>query len=43
MILHTNFDDEFMRFAGIVSDHSHLPNPAQLEIRNLRENNADKS
>ncbi|CAF1500791.1 unnamed protein product [Rotaria sordida] len=37
MILHTNLDDEFICFAGKVTDHSHLPNPAQLEIRNLRE------
>ena len=32
MILHTNLDDEFIRFAGKVTDHSHLPNPAQLQI-----------
>ncbi|CAF4112348.1 unnamed protein product [Rotaria sordida] len=37
MILYTNLDDEFIRFARKVTDHSHLPNPAQLKIRNLRE------
>ncbi|CAF2895701.1 unnamed protein product [Rotaria sp. Silwood2] len=37
MILHTNLDDEFIRFTGKVTDQSHLPNPVQLEIRNSRE------
>ncbi|CAF1481086.1 unnamed protein product [Rotaria sordida] len=37
MILYTNLDNEFIRFARKITDHSHLPNPAQLKIRNLRE------
>lgn len=35
--LYTNLNDEFVRFSGSVTEHSHLPNPAELEIRNLRE------
>ena len=37
MLLHTNLDDEFIRFAGSISEHSHAPKPAELEIRNIRE------
>ena len=37
VLLHTNLNDEFVRFSGKKTDHSHLPNPAELEIRNLRE------
>ena len=37
VLLHTNLNDEFVRFSGSKTDHSHLPNPAELEIRNLRE------
>jgi len=37
VLLHTNLNDEFIRFSGSVSEHSHAPNPAELEIRNLRE------
>jgi hypothetical protein len=36
-LLHTNLNDEFVRFSGSTTDHSHLSNPASLEIRNLRE------
>ncbi|CAF1300987.1 unnamed protein product [Rotaria sordida] len=37
VLLHTNFNDEFVRFSGSMTEHSHPPNPAELEIRNLRE------
>jgi hypothetical protein len=37
VILHTNINDEFVRFSNNKSDHSHIPNPAALEIRNVRE------
>jgi hypothetical protein len=30
-------DDEFVCYSGKVADHAHLPNPAELEVRNLRE------
>ncbi|CAF1597501.1 unnamed protein product [Rotaria magnacalcarata] len=36
-LLHTNLNDEFVRFSRNIADHSHLPNPATLEIRTLRE------
>jgi len=35
--LHTTLSDEFIRFGGSMTDHSHLPNADELEIRNLRE------
>ncbi|CAM2730348.1 unnamed protein product, partial [Rotaria socialis] len=31
VLLHTNLNDEFLRFSGNMFDHSHLPNPAALE------------
>jgi len=37
VLLHTNLIDEFVRFSGNMTDHSHVPNPAALEIRTLRE------
>jgi len=37
LLLHTNLNDEFVRFSGSVTEHSHLPNPVELEIRTLRE------
>ncbi|CAF4235009.1 unnamed protein product, partial [Rotaria sordida] len=37
VLLHTNLKDEFVRFSGKTTEHSHLPNPTQLEIRNLKE------
>ncbi|CAF0726252.1 unnamed protein product [Rotaria sp. Silwood1] len=37
VLLHTNLNDEFVRFSGKTTEHSHLPNPAELEIRNLKE------
>ncbi|CAM2727523.1 unnamed protein product [Rotaria socialis] len=37
VLLHTNLNDEFLRFSGNMFDHSHLPNPAALEVRTLRE------
>ena len=37
VLLHTTLDDEFVCYSGRVADHSHLPNPAELEIRTLRE------
>ena len=33
MILHATVDNEFVRFSGSVSEHCHLPNPAETEIR----------
>jgi len=36
-LLHTTLDDEFVCYSGRVADHSHLPNPAELQVRNLRE------
>jgi hypothetical protein len=35
--MHTTVGDEFIRYAGQTSVHSHLPNPAESEVRNLRE------
>ncbi len=37
VLLYTDLNDEFVRFSGGMTDHSHLLNPAELEIRNLRE------
>ncbi len=37
LLLHTNLNDEFVRFSGSVTEHSHLPNPVELEIRTSRE------
>ncbi|CAF1419522.1 unnamed protein product [Rotaria sordida] len=37
VLLHAPRDDEFLCYSGKVTDHSHLPNPAELEVRNLRE------
>ena len=37
MLLHTNLEDEFLCYSGNKKDHTHLPNPAEAEIRNLRE------
>ncbi|CAF1317085.1 unnamed protein product [Didymodactylos carnosus] len=37
VLLHTNLNNQFVRFSGNISDHSHLPNPAASEIRTLRE------
>lgn len=37
MLMHTTLDDVFLRYSGSTTTHSHLPNPAQSEIRNLRE------
>jgi len=34
---YTTFSDQFIRFGGSMTSHSHLPNPDELEIRNLRE------
>ena len=35
VILHTNLDNTLIKFSGTVTDHNHLPNPADLELRNL--------
>ena len=37
MILHTTLNDEFVRFSGSAGEHCHLPNPAETEVRALRE------
>jgi hypothetical protein len=36
LLLHTNLNNEFVRFSGSATEHSHLPNPAELKIRTLR-------
>ncbi|CAF3890406.1 unnamed protein product, partial [Rotaria magnacalcarata] len=36
-LLHANLNEEFVRFSRNIADHSHLQNPATLEIRTLRE------
>ncbi|CAF4424172.1 unnamed protein product [Rotaria socialis] len=36
VILHTNPDDTFVKFSGTITDHNHLPNPADLELRDLK-------
>lgn len=37
VIVHTTTDDEFIRFSGGMAVHCHMPNPAETEIRDLRE------
>jgi MarR-like DNA-binding transcriptional regulator SgrR of sgrS sRNA len=37
VLLHTTLQDDFLRYSGKVTRHSHLPNPAELEVRNVRE------
>ncbi|CAF3721007.1 unnamed protein product [Rotaria sordida] len=37
VLLHTNLNDEFIRYSGKNINHKHLPNPAALEIRDLKE------
>ena len=37
VLMHTTVDDQFIRYAGKTTIHSHLPNSAESEIRNLRE------
>lgn len=37
IILHTNLNDEFVKFSKDKNEHSHLPNPGALQLRNLRE------
>ena len=34
--MHTNLDDTFIKFPGAVTDHNHLPNPDDLELRDLK-------
>ena len=36
VILHTNLDNTFIKFSGTVTDHNHLLNPADLELRDLK-------
>ena len=36
VILHNNLDNTFIKFSGTVTGHNHLPNPADLELRNLK-------
>ena len=36
VILHTNLDDTFIKFSGTVTDHNHLPNPADLKLRDVK-------
>lgn len=35
VLMHTTLGDEFVRYSGKAIAHSHLPNPAESEIRNL--------
>ena len=37
VLLHTSLNEEFLRYSEKVTEHTHLPNPAEEEIRNLRE------
>ncbi len=37
VIVHTTLQDEFLRYGGKLSSHTHLPNPSASEVRNLRE------
>ncbi|CAF2982191.1 unnamed protein product [Rotaria sp. Silwood2] len=37
VLLHTTIQNEFLRYSGKITRHSHLPNPAEAEVRNLRE------
>ncbi len=37
VLLHKTVKNEFIRYGGKSSVHSHLPNPSASEIRNLRE------
>ena len=37
VLLHTNLNDEFIRFSEKKINHTHLPNPSALEIRDLKE------
>ena len=34
----TTLDDEFIRYSGKTTEHPHLTNPVESEIRKLREN-----
>jgi len=43
VLLHMTLNDTLLRYSGKVTDHSHLPNPAELEIRNLRETMPQKA
>ena len=43
VILHTTLTDEFVRFSGSAGEHCHLPNPAETEVRALRESMREKS
>ncbi|CAF4513618.1 unnamed protein product, partial [Rotaria sp. Silwood2] len=36
VIMHTNLDDEFIQFSATISDHCHLPDPADYEVRDLK-------
>ncbi|CAF1322545.1 unnamed protein product [Rotaria magnacalcarata] len=36
VILHTNVDDDFIQFSTTAIDHSHLPRPADYEVRDLK-------
>lgn len=37
VIMHTTLNDEFIRYSGTTLSHDHLPNPAESELRELRE------
>ena len=37
VLLHTNLNNEFIRYSGKNINHKHLRNPATLEIRDLKE------
>lgn len=43
VILHTTINNEFVRFSGSVSEHCHLPNPVETEIRALRESMRERA
>lgn len=37
VLVHTNLNDEFVRFSGKKTEHTHLPNTSTAEIRDLKE------
>ena len=41
--MHTTLDNEFLRYSSKSTDHPHLPNLAESEIRNLRENMRERA
>ncbi|CAF1484531.1 unnamed protein product [Rotaria sordida] len=36
VLVHTTLENQFLRYGGKLSSHTHLPNPSVSEVRNLR-------